>query len=68
MWEIMRRTQIDDTEPEVEDFELPYYLDVTGPDPSFEEMKKIVCDGQRRPNIPSNWKKNQVSIYMSHKR
>jgi len=65
IWEILRKTRIDDTDDtSAEDFELPYYQYVTGPDPSFEEMKKIVCDGQR-PNIPNDWRKNQFLTELS---
>ena len=61
VWEILRKTrQNDNDEASCEDFQLPYYLDVTGPDPSFEEMRKIVCDGKNRPNIPETWKNNMV--------
>jgi len=52
MWEILRKTSCGE-------FQLPYYLDVTGPDPSFEEMRKIVCDGQKRPDIPNEWRTNR---------
>jgi len=65
MWEILRKTrQNDNDEGSCEDFQLPYYLDVTGPDPSFEEMRKIVCDGKNRPNIPETWKNNMFMVHV----
>ena len=53
--------------PEVEDgvvassepFALPYHLDV-GPDPGFDEMRKIVCVDGRRPGVHSRLASNKV--------
>ena len=42
-----------------EDFALPFHNDV-GPDPSFEEMKKVVCIDNRRPEFLDSWRKSQV--------
>ena len=59
MWEVLRRTEIPGSEAEAESYALPYYLDV-GPDPSFEEMRKVVCGDQRRPQVDLKWDKDTV--------
>ncbi|KAM5180944.1 activin receptor type-1-like [Mantella aurantiaca] len=51
VWEICRRTIINGM---VEDYKPPFY-DVVPHDPSFEDMKKVVCIDQQRPNIPNTW-------------
>lgn len=38
----------------VEDYKPPFY-DVVPNDPSFEDMRKVVCVDQQRPNIPNRW-------------
>lgn len=38
----------------VEDYKPPFH-DVVPNDPSFEDMKKVVCVDQQRPNIPNRW-------------
>ena len=63
MWEVLRRTRVDDSDPNsAEEFALPYHMDVV-PDPSFEEMRKVVCVAQRRPDIPKKWHENQVLTF-----
>jgi hypothetical protein len=42
-------------------YALPFHNDV-GPDPSFEEMKKVVCIDNRRPEFIEGWSKNKVSF------
>ena len=62
MWEVLRRTRYNDSDSDsAEDYALPYHLDV-GPDPSFDEMRKVVCTDNSRPEIPLHWKegRNQV--------
>ncbi|KAG2468680.1 ACVR1 protein, partial [Polypterus senegalus] len=49
MWEIVRRTFISGI---VEDYKPPFY-DKVPTDPSFEDMKKVVCVDQQRPTIPN---------------
>ncbi len=44
----------------VEDYQVPYF-DCVDRDPSFEEMKKIVCTDRRRPAIPNRWSSDEVS-------
>ncbi|XP_073470213.1 activin receptor type-1-like [Aquarana catesbeiana] len=51
VWEICRRTIINGM---VEDYRPPFY-DVVPHDPSFEDMKKVVCVDQQRPNVPNTW-------------
>lgn len=45
LWEISRRTIVNGI---VEEYRLPFF-DVVPSDPSFEEMKKVVCVDQYRP-------------------
>ncbi|XP_053500210.1 serine/threonine-protein kinase receptor R3 isoform X2 [Ictalurus furcatus] len=45
LWEITRRTIVNGI---VEEYRLPFF-DVVPSDPSFEEMKKVVCVDQYRP-------------------
>ncbi|KAK2150729.1 hypothetical protein LSH36_393g02035 [Paralvinella palmiformis] len=51
IWEIARRCVSGGI---VEDYQVPYY-DCVGTDPSFEEMRKVVCIDRRRPEIPNRW-------------
>ena len=67
IWEVLRRTQLDNSNPNSADgYALPYHMDV-GPDPSFEEMRKVVCVAQRRPDIPEKWQQNDVVDKISKK-
>ena len=45
----------------LEDYEVPYY-DAVGNDPSFEEMRKVVCIERRRPAIPNRWSNDEVGL------
>lgn len=56
IWEVCRRTVSNGI---VEDYQIPYY-DVPS-DPSFEEMKKVVCDLKIRPTISNRWSSDPVS-------
>ncbi|KAK7129012.1 hypothetical protein R3I94_017286 [Phoxinus phoxinus] len=47
MWEITRRTIVNGI---VEEYRPPFF-DVVPSDPSFEEMKKVVCVDQYRPSL-----------------
>lgn len=38
----------------VEDYKPPFY-DLVPNDPSFEDMRKVVCVEQQRPFIPNRW-------------
>ncbi|KAL5287856.1 ACVR1 family protein [Megaselia abdita] len=50
-WEVCRRTTSCGI---AEDYKIPYY-DVVPSDPSFEDMKKVVCHDNYRPSIPNRW-------------
>ncbi|XP_035874884.1 serine/threonine-protein kinase receptor R3 isoform X1 [Phyllostomus discolor] len=49
LWEITRRTIVNGI---VEDYRPPFY-DMVPNDPSFEDMKKVVCVDQQTPTIPN---------------
>ncbi|XP_036276835.1 activin receptor type-1 isoform X2 [Pipistrellus kuhlii] len=51
LWEVARRMVSNGI---VEDYKPPFY-DVVPNDPSFEDMRKVVCVDQQRPNIPNRW-------------
>lgn len=44
----------------VEEYKPPFH-DAVPSDPSFEDMKKVVCVDQQRPNIPNRWCSDPVS-------
>ncbi|XP_040565362.1 LOW QUALITY PROTEIN: TGF-beta receptor type-1 [Lepeophtheirus salmonis] len=54
-WELGRRTNVGGI---YEDYQLPYF-DVVDPDPSIEEIKKVVCDKKIRPTIPNRWQASE---------
>ncbi|XP_075708353.1 activin receptor type-1-like [Rhinoderma darwinii] len=56
LWEICRRTIINGI---VEDYRPPFY-DMVPHDPSFEDMKKVVCIDQQKPNIPNTWSSDKI--------
>lgn len=56
LWELFRRTG---DEKEVEEYKPPFF-DVVDSDPSFEQMKAVICDGGIRPQLPSRWQKDPV--------
>lgn len=51
MWETSRRCQIGGM---AEEYQLPYFDSVSS-DPSFDEMRRVVCTSQIRPSIPNRW-------------
>uniref|UniRef100_A0A8C5Q0G1 Activin receptor type-1 n=1 Tax=Leptobrachium leishanense TaxID=445787 RepID=A0A8C5Q0G1_9ANUR len=51
LWEVARRMVSNGI---VDEYKPPFY-DVVPNDPSFEDMKKVVCVDQQRPNIPNRW-------------
>lgn len=57
MWEVLRKTTLAASDAEA--FALPYHLDV-GPDPGFDEMRKVVCTEQKRPEVNRRMEENQV--------
>lgn len=46
---------------EVDEYKVPFY-DVVPPDPSFEDMRKVVVIDQYRPVMPPRWSSNSVSV------
>ncbi|OCT92734.1 activin receptor type-1 [Xenopus laevis] len=61
LWEICRRTVVNGL---VEDYRPPFF-DVVPHDPSFEDMKKVVCIDQQRPNIPNTWSSDNILSAMA---
>ncbi|XP_034784701.2 activin receptor type-1-like [Acipenser ruthenus] len=51
LWEIARRTYSNGI---VEEYRPPFY-DLIPNDPSFEDMRKVVCVEQHSPFIPNRW-------------
>ncbi|XP_077394165.1 activin receptor type-1 [Festucalex cinctus] len=51
LWEIARRSYSNGI---VEEYKPPFYDQVPN-DPSFEDMRKVVCVEQQRPFIPNRW-------------
>jgi len=56
MWETARRCMTHDG---VEEYALPFF-DMVMPDPGFEDMHKVVCIDQYRPQIPQRWKDDKI--------
>lgn len=45
----------------VEEYKPPFYDQVPS-DPSFEDMRKVVCVEQQRPFIPNRWFSDSVGV------
>ena len=45
----------------VNDYQPPYF-DLVPSDPSFDDMKHVVCTSQLRPTLPACWTNDQVSL------
>lgn len=56
-WEVCRRTLSCGI---AEEYKVPFY-DVVPSDPSFEDMRKVVCIDNCRPIIPNRWSSDPVS-------
>jgi len=58
LWEIGSRTltppQTGGLKDECESYQVPFFS-LTTADPSYDEMKSIVCDRGLRPQIPERW-------------
>ncbi|XP_019766937.1 TGF-beta receptor type-1 isoform X2 [Dendroctonus ponderosae] len=50
-WEIARRCNVGGI---FDDYQLPFY-DAVPPDPTIEEMRRVVCFDRQRPNIQNRW-------------
>ncbi|KAG8190143.1 hypothetical protein JTE90_026711 [Oedothorax gibbosus] len=51
LWEIARRCSVDGI---YEEYQLPYH-DMVPPDPTIEEMQRVVCDQKMRPPFSNRW-------------
>ncbi|XP_039298944.1 activin receptor type-1 isoform X2 [Nilaparvata lugens] len=56
LWEICWRTISNGI---AEQYKLPYH-DLVPNDPSFEDMRKVVCIDQQRPIIPNRWSSDVI--------
>lgn len=45
----------------VEEYQLPYH-DLVPSDPSYEDMREIVCIKRLRPSFPNRWSSDEVSV------
>ncbi|XP_033990587.1 activin receptor type-1-like isoform X1 [Trematomus bernacchii] len=61
LWELARRTVSNGI---VEEYKPPFH-DAVPSDPSFEDMKKVVCVDQQRPNIPNRWFSDPTLLSMA---
>ncbi|XP_048873067.1 activin A receptor type 1Ba [Brienomyrus brachyistius] len=60
-WEIARRCNAGGVH---EEYQLPYY-DLVPPDPSIEEMRKVVCEQRLRPSVPNWWQSYEALRVMA---
>ncbi|XP_003737615.1 bone morphogenetic protein receptor type-1B [Galendromus occidentalis] len=58
LWEITSRIVRDGV---ADPYRIPYH-DAVGNDPSFDQMKKVVCISQIRPEIPKEWEKHETTM------
>lgn len=63
-WEMSRRCITGDKITTADDYALPYY-DCVPSDPSFEDMKAVVCVKKIRPQIPLRWETDDVLSTLS---
>ena len=65
-WEICQRQRINPSQctKDSAPYRLPY-SEIVGPDPSIEDMKKVVCEDNLRPNIPNSWSTDPVLSEMT---
>lgn len=64
-WELARRTITGDKISTVDDYALPYY-DCVPSDPSFDDMKSVVCIKKIRPQISLRWETDNVLATLSN--
>jgi hypothetical protein len=55
LWEIARRCSLSDSKPD--EYQVPYF-DMVPNDPSFEDMRKVVCVENIRPTLSPRWAKS----------
>lgn len=58
LWEVCSRTA---THGIAEEYKSPFH-DVVPNDPSFEDMRKVVCVDGQRPHLNNRWSCDRVSI------
>lgn len=51
LWEVCRRTKANGI---FEEYKAPYH-DCVPMDPSFDDMRKVICIDQQRPVLPNRW-------------
>ncbi|XP_023036451.2 activin receptor type-1-like isoform X2 [Drosophila willistoni] len=61
LWEVCRRTISCGI---AEEYKVPFY-DVVRMDPSFEDMRKVVCIDNYRPSISNRWSSDSLLAGMS---
>ncbi|KAH8291074.1 hypothetical protein KR054_008243 [Drosophila jambulina] len=61
LWEVCRRTIACGI---AEEYKVPF-SDVVPMDPSFEDMRKVVCTDNYRPSIPNRWSSDSLLAGMS---
>ncbi|XP_044732406.1 TGF-beta receptor type-1 isoform X2 [Chrysoperla carnea] len=61
LWEIARRCSVAGM---YDEYQLPFY-DAVPPDPSIEEMRRVVCYDRQRPSIPNRWQSCEALHAMS---
>lgn len=61
LWELCRRTVSNGI---AEDYKPPFY-DVVPNDPSFEDMRKVVCIDQQRPSLLNRWASDPVCDFFT---
>ncbi|XP_067005368.2 activin receptor type-1 [Anabrus simplex] len=61
LWEVCRRTLSNGI---AEEYKPPFY-DLVPNDPSFEDMRKVVCVDQQRPSVPNRWASNATLLGMA---
>ncbi|OQR72070.1 bone morphogenetic protein receptor type-1B-like, partial [Tropilaelaps mercedesae] len=57
LWEITSRITLPGVEKPTP-YQIPYH-DIVPSDPTFEQMRKVVCSYGNRPEIPGAWMKNE---------
>lgn len=46
----------------VEEYQLPYY-DLVPTDPSYEDMREVVCIKKQRPSFANRWSSDEVMFF-----
>ena len=69
LWEICQRQRTNPTQCTTEAATLPPhrlpYSEFVGSDPSLEDMRKVVCEDNLRPNIPNSWSNDPMLSEMT---